>query len=357
MLAKLRQIARREAQEPHRHGSGRRYLVRTSDGWELPLHRPYPPVGAPSRPVLLLSGYGTSAESWAPRDSGSLPAHMAAAGLDPWLLDFRGAGSSRHTHAARPTVCIDRKIQLDVPAAVQVILAQTGAPTLDLVGHSMGGVIIYGYLTVFGGAPVRRVVTLSSPGYFRRKSRPGEAPLRNRAGEAAFRLRARALRHSLRLVERVPTRNLMRLVSRVPLRGAYGAHFHPENVDDARARAFLRDTSTDIYRAELEQIMRWFELGEITDRKGEFSYSAHFDRIVAPILFVVAGGDRIVDRDAVRWIHDRVSSRRKEYREVGVGAGAVVDFGHTDLVAGRHAPRDVFPHVLSWLTAPDGDDR
>lgn len=354
MLAKLRQVTRREAAAPQRTGSGRRYLVTTPDGWDLALHRPHPPAPpsggagapAPARPVLLLSGYGTSAESWSPRDPGSLPAHLAAAGLDPWLLDFRGAGASRHTHAERPVVCIDRKIRFDLPQAIDAVLRETGASAVDLVGHSMGGVIIYGYLAVFGEAPVRRVVTLSSPGYFRR-SGP--------SGEPAFRLRARVLRHSLRLVERVPTRNLMQLVTRVPLRGAYGMHFHPDNVDDARARAYMRDASTDIYRAELQQILRWFETGEITDRTGTMSYSDHFDRIRAPILFLAAGGDRIVDRQAVRWVHDRVASTEKEYREVGVVAGAVVDFGHTDLVAGRHAPRDVFPHVVGWLTR--GGDR
>lgn len=339
MLAKLMKAAKGGSSEPIRPGAGRRYVARTSDGWELPVSRPYPPAG-PSRPVLLLSGYGTSSESWSPRDPDGLPAHLSQAGFDPWLLDFRGSGASHHTHKVRPVVCIDRKIQLDVPAAVALILRETGATALDLVGHSMGGVIVYGYLTVYRDAPVRRVVTLSSPGWFRRT---------RSSGEPAFRTRARVLRHSLRLVERVPTRNLMRLVSHIPLRGAFGAHFTPENVDDDRARAYLRASSTDVYRGELEQILRWFETGEITDRKGEFSYSAHFDRIRQPILFVAAQGDRIVDREAVRWVHDRVSSERKEYREVGVSSGATVDFGHTDLVAGRHAPKDVFPHVLGWL--------
>lgn len=339
MLAKLRQVVKREAAEPGPPGAGRSYVARTSDGWELPLSRPYPPAG-PSRPVLLLSGYGTSSESWCPRDPNGLSAHLATAGFDPWLLDFRGSGASRHTHAVRPVVCIDRKVQLDLPAAVAVIQQETGAATLDLVGHSMGGVIIYAYLTVYGDAPVRRVVTLSSPGWFRR-TRSSGAP--------AFRTRARVLRHSLRLVERVPTRRLMQWVTRIPLPGAYGAHFTPENVDDATARTWLRASSTDIYRAELQQIMRWFETGEITDRTGDFSYSAHFGRITQPILFLAAQADRVVDRQAVRWVHDQVSSARKEYREVGLATGATVDFGHTDLVAGRHAPRDVYPHVLGWL--------
>jgi triacylglycerol esterase/lipase EstA (alpha/beta hydrolase family) len=48
--------------------------------------------------------------------------------------------------------------------AAAAALDRTGAPTLDLVGYSAGGVTVRLWLTEFDGAPLtRRVVTLGSP--------------------------------------------------------------------------------------------------------------------------------------------------------------------------------------------------
>jgi pimeloyl-ACP methyl ester carboxylesterase len=293
--------------------------------------------------VLLLPGYGTSSHSFLPSDPDAMPAYLAGRGFDPWMLDFRGTGESRYVQSDRPVVCIDRKIQFDMPAAVRAICEDTGARTVDIIGHSMGGIIAYGYLTVFGDHRIRRAVTLSSPGYFR---------WGGRTGASVWRMRARVLRHSLRLVDRVPTRSVMRAITRLPLRGAFNVHFHPDNYTDAQARLWVRESSTDLYRAELEQILSWFDSGELTNRAGTFSYSAHLHRITTPMLFIVASGDRIVDKKAVRWAYENVSSGEKDFLEIGVENGAAVDFGHTDLVAGRHAPRDVFSHVAAWLLRP-----
>ena len=318
-------------------------FIRTPDGWELALHHPYSSRGQSLPPVLLLPGHGTSAVSYRPTEPDSLPAYLRMHGFDPWVLDFRGTGRSRYVERGRPVVCIDRKIQFDLPTAIQAVQQHTGSVTVDLVGHSMGGIVAYGYLAVYGTASVRRLVTMSSPGYFR--------PTHD-DGTPVFRLRARVLRHSLRLVNRLPTRQIMRMVSRLPVRGAFGMHFNPENVTDKQARVFVRESSTDMYRAELEQILGWFETGEIMNRSRTFSYTEHFHRITTPALFIVATGDRIVDRKAVRHVFESVSSAEKDLVEVGTSTGATVDFGHTDLIAGRHAPRDVFPHVTRWLARP-----
>jgi hypothetical protein len=41
----------------------------------------------------------------------------------------------------------------------------------------------------------------------------------------------------------------------------------------------------------------------------------------------------------------------KEYVEFGIEAGHSADYGHTDLLVGTRAPREVFPVVADWLVA------
>ncbi|MEO7061627.1 MAG: hypothetical protein ABI083_18045 [Lapillicoccus sp.] len=110
------------------------------------------PAGAPDQsrpgPVLLVPGYGGSEQSLVP-----LAAALRAAGRDVTVV-------------ALP----DRALgDLDVQAqalgsAVAAARDRTGAPSVDLVGYSAGGIVARLWVTEGGGSSVtRRLVTLGSP--------------------------------------------------------------------------------------------------------------------------------------------------------------------------------------------------
>lgn len=109
------------------------------------------PGGTPAQdrpgPVLLVPGYGGSRESLAP-----LAARLRAAGRDTTVLTLPGDGTG------------DLLAQVAVlDAAVNTALAH-GAPSVDLVGYSAGGVVVRLWVDRDGGQHrVRRVVTLGSP--------------------------------------------------------------------------------------------------------------------------------------------------------------------------------------------------
>ena len=100
-------------------------------------------------PVLLVPGYGGSTASLQ-----VLADALTGAGRDVRIVRRRGARAPRTCATRRPTSA----------DAVDDVLAETGAPSVDLVGYSAGGVVVRIYVAdLGGGSHVRRAVTLASP--------------------------------------------------------------------------------------------------------------------------------------------------------------------------------------------------
>ncbi|NHC46647.1 lipase [Motilibacter sp. K478] len=98
-------------------------------------------------PVLLVPGYGGSTASLQP-----LAARLRAAGREATVVGLPGDGRGDLREAAR-----------SLDAEVSAALAG-GAPSVDLVGYSAGGVTIRLWVRDSGGvAKARRIVTLGSP--------------------------------------------------------------------------------------------------------------------------------------------------------------------------------------------------
>ena len=85
---------------------------------------------------------------------------LAAAGLDVWAYDHRGNGGSggRRGH-------VDRWSQLhdDLQARLQAVRGGAEGRAVVLYGHSMGGLVVAGYLTL-SDRPMPDLAVLSAPG-------------------------------------------------------------------------------------------------------------------------------------------------------------------------------------------------
>ena len=101
------------------------------------------------RPVIVLHGYAMNRANFV-----ALAYRLKRAGLGPvfgfeyWTLGRTGA-------AARQLALF-----------VDHVLAQTGARQVDIIGHSMGGIVARYYVTLAGGdGKVANLITLGSPHY------------------------------------------------------------------------------------------------------------------------------------------------------------------------------------------------
>lgn len=107
------------------------------------------PVGQETLgPVLLVPGYGGSTTSLQ-----VLADALAEGGRDVSLVDLGGDGTGDLREQAQA-----------LDAAVEAALDRTGAPSVDVVGYSAGGVVARLWVAELGGGSLaRRVVTLASP--------------------------------------------------------------------------------------------------------------------------------------------------------------------------------------------------
>ena len=116
------------------------------------LARRSPPVEAVPQdrpgPVLLVPGYGGSTASLQ-----VLADALTAGGRDARVVRPGGSGTQ------------DLRDQAEgLARAVDSALDETGAPSVDLVGYSAGGVVVRLYVAdLGGGSTVRRAVTLAAP--------------------------------------------------------------------------------------------------------------------------------------------------------------------------------------------------
>jgi triacylglycerol lipase len=99
-------------------------------------------------PILLIPGYGGSTAA-----VDALAGRLRAAGRDARVVPLPGGGSGD----------LDEQANV-LGAAVTQAIVSTGAPSVDLVGYSAGGVVARLWVREHGGAPfTRRVLTLGSP--------------------------------------------------------------------------------------------------------------------------------------------------------------------------------------------------
>lgn len=99
------------------------------------------------RPVIVLHGYAMSRANYV-----LLARRLAAAGLGP-IIGFEYWTLGRVGRAAR-----------QLGELVEDVCRATGASEVDLIGHSMGGVVSRYYVALAGGdARVKNLVTLGSP--------------------------------------------------------------------------------------------------------------------------------------------------------------------------------------------------
>jgi pimeloyl-ACP methyl ester carboxylesterase len=317
--------------------------VSTADGWQLELTRVAPRAPTRARPVLLLHGFGANRFVMWHRPGPTLAEHLAGEGFAAYCLDHRGTRHSRHPDGARAfeRVTVDGKIAHDLPAAIDAVLADSGADALDAVGHSLGGAGLVAYLSHRGDARVRRVVTIASPLRFR-------LPL---AAHAAA-LAAPRLGRTRALIERIPMRGFAELGLATDLVFPARPHFNMANVERSMILHMMRHGVDDASLREIEQMALWSR-GSFRSLDGSIDYARGLGAIAAPFLVMGAPVDSHVAPHELERAAAAIGPRGARLRLVGTATGAERDYGHTDLLLGRNASREVFPHVARWL-AGDG---
>jgi pimeloyl-ACP methyl ester carboxylesterase len=321
------------------------YPVRTHDGFELMLYRSRPTVASltlDKRPVLLLPGANSNRFTFGVVDGLTLPASLNAAGRDVWLLDFRGSRSSTYLRSGKPVINLDRKLDFDLPAAIDLVLKETQAERVDLVGHSLGGVLGYCFCAGPGAERIGRMVTLASPASF----------------EKFFGLAARVMHHPTRLLAPVAQRlrgigidRAARMPGPLPHAVAMNNHLRLRTLTRAQRRAWLTHGIEDMSGGDLSQLMRWITTGRYVAADGR-DRGRDLASIRTPTLVIRVEGDGLVPGASVTDAYERLGTEDKAIVVIGKAHGATRNYRHADILLAPSAVYDVHPHVVSWLNKP-----
>ena len=134
----------------------------TADGWKLGIRKYEPKQADPGKlPVVLCHGLGLNGTFWTITKN-HLPEQLSARGYCVYVVDVRGSGAShrvgtlgRVNQVLRQTPLnelredrwsVDDQVKYDVPAILDFVQKETGAPRVNWVGHSLGGMIMLAYL-------------------------------------------------------------------------------------------------------------------------------------------------------------------------------------------------------------------
>lgn len=321
----------------------------TSDGWPLTLEHFPPASDAPTRhePVIVCHGILANRTYLKIDEERSLVAQLARAGFDVWLMDTRGredAGAPSWFFGERTySYTIDDFILRDMDAVITHVLEATHAKRVVWVGHSLGGVMGYARTGTVQDARIARLVSVAGPGYF--------APLSRNL------LLAKGASQGLAALPFLP------LTPFSKLEGYTGLPLSPPQVQETFSYAgnfthgelgkLFRYTANNGSKAELRQILSGMDRSEFLSSDGKTSYSAGIANIRVPVLLVGGRRDQLADPLVMRRIFEAIPSSDKTLVIAGRAEGFAEDYGHTDLLVGENACREVVPTIVTWLSERD----
>jgi polyhydroxyalkanoate synthase len=320
------------------------YRVLTDDGWEIALHR-YP-KRTKRKPVLLVHGLGSNRYNLDfPKREKSLAKYLWTKGWDTWIIELRGAGVSTRPSGLgwlRRSWGIDHYVLHDLPSAIRFILKETGHQKLHWIGHSLGGMLVIPFLRLHSTSVLKSVVAAASPlvtgirsGYFR----------------WTF-----LIDPLLRFLPFAPHRtvvNLIHLSSRWFYGKPHQALYVKENMERQTMRIGARIAIDDLSSDVMRQFHGWMRNEKFVSSDGKIRYFIDFEKLRIPFLIVTGSHDPFTPSEAMKRIYRRIGSRKKGWLIFGKEYGHASNYGHLDLILGRHAIREVYPAITKWLREND----
>lgn len=362
------------------------YAVETADGWSLKVtrYRPRPqPFEQPlwGEPLLLVHGFSQNRHAWT---SGEFVKNLLYFGVDCHVLELRGHGKSslalQHERAARfkrPLPAdldygwdLDSHFLYDLPAAVAAVKRITRRPRIFYCGHSLGGMLGYGYagihddfdgLITIGapsdlgkGVPLLKLLALWAPALgaavdlafstmsaerrlahlaamglarARRWVRKAEQAAAELPPPTPLRFQYVPLDDWLKWAERqlaeAQERDLYNLVARRLMRLS-----NPQRVSTDDIRWLLREGGEKEPRGVIEELARWIRNGEMVCYRTGYDFKRGFSKIKIPMAIIFGDMDPLASVESTRSVYRAAKSDYLLWRPVKGNSHVELTMGH-----------------------------
>lgn len=326
----------------------------TADGWKLGIRHLAPRHPDPGKlPVVLCHGLGLNGTFWTITDH-HLAQQLAQQGYHVFIPDMRGSGASRkvgpigHVNSLlRQTPMleigdgdwtVDDEIQYDVPAILDHVERLTGQKRVNWVGHSLGGMLMFGYLE-------------TSPESWRIANfvAMGSTIVQADVPQTQMLKANRAIRGLMRVISTGRIARPMMFYRLPGLEKVDRFYYTAANVDKRTIDRFYGYTLENPGRGALRQLDPYLEHGHMLSADGTVDYVQRLGQVTTPTLMIAGDGDIMSDLPSTLLTFGGIASPDKMLRRYGRQQGHVDDYGHCDLVWSRHASREIFPDVIDWL--------
>lgn len=315
------------------------HFVTTSDGWHLALHRYRPMEISVEEPVFMCHGLGANRYNFDLDDRHSLAKYLKNKGFDAWIVELRGCGMSERPGLFRKHRwgwTFDDHAKLDIPAAVKAVLDLSGQKRLNWIGHSMGGILAYVFLQTGGADSIRSVVAVASGVEFNQPELMTWVRLLKATGFRPAQFSAGFTQTFTPLLGIVKT-PLSRLL------------LNPDNMDARTIRRAVINLMENTSRGVAAQFSEWLFENEFYDLAWRVNYREGLSGVRTPMLFMAGSADLLSPASSVHEAYRRLGTKQKAFIELGRLQGQKEDYGHGDLLVGRHVETEVFPLITDWL--------
>ena len=311
--------------------------------------------GGKKGPVLLAHGLGVSSLIFSiDTIETNLVEYLFAQGYDVWSLDMR---ASIALPAQELSSTGDDVARQDYPAAIEKILAVTGAKSVQAVAHCWGATTFV--MSLLAGLENVRTVVLSQIGAHVRTGAmtrfksglhlPGVLEKLGVRSLTAYTsadrdLRARLTDAALRLYPIEKEERCDNPVCR-RIEFLYGTLYEHD-----RLNAATHDAMHEMFGmaniAAFKHLALLVRRGHSVGADGDERYLPHKERLNLPICFIHGGENACFAPESTRLTHEWLAESfgYNQYRR-----HVIPRYGHIDCVFGERARYDVFPHISDFL--------
>lgn len=355
-------------------GKVQTYYTETSDGWTLQIDRFEPDQPDPlANPVVLCHGLSYNNRFWDLTEKVSLARYLTAQGYDVWSVSLRGAGLSdqplasvlrkigtgsvplgflteAHKHklgsAAFSDYSVDDHINYDVPAVIQFVKTESGAKKLHWVGHSMGGMVMFAYLATQPQEATRDVDTFVAVSVPMAMFHPLNKAMQLQVDNAA------ALKAGNVFVSTSYDAFVAKVLGKLaPPTISETLFLNRDNIDDYVMRLLAQWAQESISPGQLDQLFVMAAEENFYSRDRKTNYTSLLDRVITPTFFLAGQLDNMATVGAVKFAYRQISSQDKAFKLFARINNNRADYGHDDIIIGKHARQEVYPTILDWLNA------
>jgi len=343
------------------------YSTKTKDGWTISIKR-YVKKGMDPKnaraAVILCHGFNINNNFWDLDRRCSPARYLARNGYDVWAPSLRGSGRSSKTTASKlrsivkfelkelPHMLLrtpfditkfgwtlDSHIHEDVPAIVDFVRKKSGFEKVYWIGHSMGGIVMFGYLETEGQEKIAGFIPVGSMMVVPQPLTPHLEKIANQK-----QLLKASLLVNTTLASQVSNFTLGAVKS--PIEELL---LKRENMYDEVVFRFFRTCIDDTSPGVVGQYSDSIRKGEMLSYDGRYSYTDNMRRVTVPTLFISGGSDGFVSEEIMKKCYDAVSSKDKQIIIFSKANGYSMDYGHSDVIVGKNSGKDVYPEILTWL--------